>query len=1596
MISSSEPADGRRSWLDAGDFQKTLERFDSMSTNGSVGDIAIIGMAGRFPGAKNVAEFWQNLKNGVESISFFSAEQLGSLGVDSALLNNPNYVRAGGVLEGIDMFDASFFGVSAREAEIMDPQQRLFLECAWEALENAGYNSERFNGTIGVYAGAGTNYYLLNNLYGNRHFLETHEPFETLILNDKDFLATRVAYKLNLTGPAVTIQTACSTSLVAVHAACQNLLDYQCDMALAGGVRIDPHLANGYLYREGMILAPDGHCRAFDAKAGGTVRGNAVGVVALKRFADALADGDFIYALIKGSAVNNDGSTKVGYTAPSVVGQAAVVAMAQAMSGIDPETISYIEAHGTGTLLGDPIEIAGLTQAFRAKTQKKGFCAIGSLKTNVGHTDAAAGAAGLIKTIQALRHKLIPPSLNFTKANPEIDFEHSPFYVNSTLCEWGTKGVPRRAGVSSFGIGGTNAHAVIEEAPPVDAPGPSRPWQLLVLSAKTKSALEAASRNLSEHLEQHPDLELADVAFTLQVGRKAFNHRRALVCQNLNEAAKALRSVDSKSVVTSDQEIKDRTIVFMFPGQGSQYLNMGRELYDTESTFREQLDNCADLLAPKLGMDLRVTLFPTKDYAEEASRRLNRTLVAQPALFAVEYALARLLMSWGVRPRAMIGHSVGEYVAACLAGVFSVEDGLTLIAARGRLMDRLPEGTMLAVALSIDEVKPLLNDVIALAAHNGPQLCVLSGQEEELQQVEGRLREMGIGCRRLHTSHAFHSPMMEPVLQPFTEEVRKIKLRPSTIPFLSNVSGSWITSAAATDPNYWAKQLRRTVRFSEGLKELLQQPDGIFIEVGPGQALSSAAKLHGIKTGGHIVLPSMKRSQDSQSDLPPLLGLLGRLWLTGVKVDWSAFYSNENRRRSALPTYPFERQRYWVDPQGQLRTDKMRSLPPSKKSDMAGWFYLPSWKRTAAKTFDASALKSSESSWLVFLDECGVGAQLAMRLEQSGQDVISVRAGGQFCKITRNVYAIDPQKGDDYHTLLRELHQSNKQLRKVVHFWSVTENTRTLASLERLEQRQDLGLFSLLFLAQAFGQQQITSPVDILVVSNHIHEITGDETLGPEKSTVLGACKIIPLEYSNMSCTSVDIVTADSEPLLAPKLIDALLAETMANATDNVVAYRGTHRWVQCFEPVRLDKAGDLTARLRDGGVYLITGGLGGIGLAIAEDLAITAGAKLILISRSSFPEREQWESWIRTHDERDPISIKIRRLHSFEAAGAEVLVLRADVASLDQMQNALLHATREFGRIHGVIHAAGIADYAGIIDRRSREMTESVLAPKVIGTLVLDELLRTTKLDFFVMCSSLSSILYRGKFGQVGYCAANEFLDAFAGYKLLRDKTFTVSINWCDWQEVGMAVDSRKRWAEMHGIIEDSDTYREALSLREGLAPSEGAEVFRRILGAGYSRIAVSTSDLFPSIEHDTESLTPAFIRDFEKAIPLERNHRPPELGTVYVAPRNKTEQTLAQVWQELLGYNQIGIHDNFFHLGGHSLMATQLLSRIVEAFGINVPLRTMFDWPTVAEMAALITQMRQAIDADRAQMLSEVESLSDDEAQLRMGGINSTITKK
>ncbi len=909
-------------------------------TFNSLEGIAIIGMSGRFPGAKNVEEFWYNLRDGLESISFFSQEELESAGISKEVVGNPQYVKANAVLENIELFDAKFFGLNPKEAQITDPQHRLLLECAWEGLEQAGYDPETYKGSIGVYAGAGGfNSYFLNNLYPNSDLRQSIGDYQMIIANDKDFLSTRISYKLNLTGPSFTVQTGCSTSLVAICIACQNLLSYECDMALAGGVSIRVPQKTGYFYQEGMIASPDGHCRAFDAKAKGTVGGNGVGIVVLKRLSDAIGDGDYIHAVIKGSAINNDGSNKIGYTAPSVDGQAQVIAQALANAGVDPETITYIEAHGTGTPLGDPIEIAALTQVFSAYTQNKGFCAIGSLKTNMGHLDTAAGVTGLIKTVQALKHQMLPPSLHFELPNPEIDFANSPFYVNTTPDVWKTNGTPRRAGVSSFGIGGTNAHVIMEEAPFVETPTASldsRPWQLLVLSAKTSSALDTATANLVKYFQQHSELNLPDVAYTLGVGRRGFDHRRILVCRDLQDAVNALLTKEAKRVFTNDQESQSPPVVFMFSGQGSQYVNMALELYQVEPTFREQIDQCSELLKPHLGLDLRDILYPNPERVEEAARQLEQTALAQPALFAIEYTLAQVWMSWGVHPMAMIGHSIGEYVAACLAGVFSLEDALFLVATRGKLMQQLPSGSMLAVPLPEQQVQSLLDvetfhgTSLQIAAINGPSQCVVSGVTEAVNALLLMLREQGVECRPLHTSHAFHSVMMEPMLELFTLAVKKVNLKPPNIPYLSNVSGTWITADEATNPSYWAKHLRSCVSFADGLQQLLKQPDRILLEIGPGRTLSTFAKQHLDQADRELVLCSLRHPKDKQSDIAFLLTTLGKLWLTGVKVDWSGFYTHERRHRIPLPTYAFERQRYWIDPPG---IDQPMPLPSLENTE---------------------------------------------------------------------------------------------------------------------------------------------------------------------------------------------------------------------------------------------------------------------------------------------------------------------------------------------------------------------------------------------------------------------------------------------------------------------------------------------------------------------------------------------------------------------------------------------------------------------------------------------------------------------------------------
>lgn len=885
-----------------------------------VGGVAIVGMAGRFPGASNIHEFWKNLQSGMESISHFTDEELESSFVEPvSLRNNPHYVKARGVLEGAETFDAAFFGISPREAELMDPQQRVFLETAWEALETAGYDAPSYPGLIGVFAGMTNNTYA-PAILGSRR--ETDDPagaLQTMMGNEKDYLATKVSYKLNLRGPSLNFQTACSTSLVAVCQAFQSLLSYQCDMALAGGVSVSCPQKRGYVYYEGAIVSPDGHCRAFDAAAQGTVFSNGVGLVVLKRLQDALQDGDQIYAVIKGAAVNNDGAERASFAAPGVNGQSEVIAMAQALAGIDPETISYVEAHGTATALGDPIEIAALTQAFRLGTDQVGFCALGSVKTNIGHLDAASGVAGLIKTALALYHRQLPPSLHFTQPNPRIEFANSPFYVNTELKDWPADQTPRRAGVSSFGSGGTNAHVVLEEAPPRESTGTAPKEQLLVFSAKTPSALEQLTARLADHLTTHPQLNWADIAYTLQTGRRAFPHRRMLVCGDTAEAGSVLQTLEPKRVISNDHTPGEPAVAFMFPGQGTQYVNMGHALYQTEGVFSTEVTKCAEVLTPHLGLDIRSLLYPAPEQTQFAAQQLDQTSITQPVLFVSEYAIAQVWKQWGLTPQAMIGHSLGEYVAACVSGVLSRDDALLLLAGRARLMQSLPPGAMLAVRLPVAEAEARLGKKLSIAAINSPTLTVVSGPLEEMQIFQDELAATQITYRRLATSHAFHSQMLDSILLSFRELLQRVKFNPPQIPWVSCVTGNWITATQAMDPDYWVQQLRQPVRFADGLHTLTQERNFTLLEVGPGHTLSTLARQQVRRSGEQLILSSLSAEQEAPSERGAMLSTLGRLWLLGAAVNWSELHSGQRRQRVALPTYPFERKRFWFTPR-QLAT----------------------------------------------------------------------------------------------------------------------------------------------------------------------------------------------------------------------------------------------------------------------------------------------------------------------------------------------------------------------------------------------------------------------------------------------------------------------------------------------------------------------------------------------------------------------------------------------------------------------------------------------------------------------------------------------------
>jgi amino acid adenylation domain-containing protein len=1516
--------------------------------------VAVIGLAGRFPRAGEVEAWWQALCRGEELIRFFSDEELTVAGVPESLRGADSYVPARAVLDEVELFDAAFFGFTPREAELMDPQHRLFLEGAVAALENAGIDPGRFPGLIGVYAGCGLSTYMLQ-LLRRPELTAQAGPLQLLIGSDKDFLPTRVSYKLDLRGPSVNVQTACSTSLVAVHMACRSLLAQECDVALAGGASVGAPRVGGYRYTAQGILSPDGHCRPFDARGAGTVAGEGVGIVVLKRLEEALRDGDPIRAVIRGTAINNDGADKVGYTAPSVGAQAEAIALAQAVAGVEPPSIGYVEAHGTATSLGDPIEVEALNQVFGSGDFHPGSCALGSVKSNMGHLDAAAGVAGLMKAVLALEHGQIPPCLHYRTPNPEIDFAAGPFYVPTALTPWPRGERPRRAGVSSFGIGGTNAHAVLEEAPAVAVSDAGRRWQVLPVSAKTEAALAAACGNLAAHLERHPDRALADVAWTLQVGRTVHARRAAVVGRDTAGAVRGLREESGglRGLVRGGRSVP---VVFLYPGQGTQYPGMGRALYESEPVYREAVDGCCAVLVEPLGLELRALLYPAAGEEAAAAEALTRTALTQAALFVTEYALSELLAEWGIRPVAMLGHSIGELVAACVSGVLARDEALRLVAARGRLMEAAPAGVMVSVPLSAEAAKGYEGEGVWLAVVNGPAACVLSCTPEAIRALEARLAADGVVHRRLKTSHAFHCALLAGAAEPLTEAARGLGAGPVGVAYLSNVSGDWITEREVQDPAYWSRQMLSAVQFAAGVQALrARHPEAVLLEVGPGQVLGQL-----VRGAAPAEAPAPVRTLGGPKDPGEadewLARALAGLWCAGVEVDWARAVRHERRLKVPLPSYPFQRQRYWVEA-GRQAPGEAPARGLHKHPDIARWFYAPTW-RPSAVARDA-ARSGIRGRWLVLADARGPGANLADGLQALGAEVVRAVPGERFARRGDAHFAVPPGAAGGFDELFEALVSRQWLPDVVVHAWGLDTGA---AGAARGCDAADRSLYSLLYLVQALARHGGEAKVHIEVVTQDVLDAPRSARLRVDAAGVTGLCRVIPQEYPSLTCRLVDVGSVGAR---GDGTMQQLLGELGMPPADLEVAYRGTQRWLRDYQPIALGAPRDVLSFGRHGGVYLVTGGLGKVGLAVSRMLAAALAAKLILTSRSGLPDPATWDDPSAPWRADPRIADQVARVRQIEALGGEVMVARVDVTDGAAMRGLVQSVEGCWGPIEGVVHAAMSGAESGFcpLERLDRATFEAQVAPKLRGARVLSEVLAGRDLSFCVLASSLSSVL--GGLGHGAYASANACLDGFAARSLDEGGLPWVSVNWDGWR------------------FEEDAPFAGSATARLAMTAAEGVETFRRIAAVvGLSRIVVSTAPLADRIRQwITPGSAPREVAEAESAAPSR--YERPDLAQDYVAPYDKVETRLAEMWQRVLGIDSVGVHDDFLDLGGHSLLALQLVSQLNAELGLKLQMTDLFEYPTVARLAGYVRGLEGAHQPDDlSELLDVLEQLSDEES--------------
>jgi len=1485
--------------------------------------IAIVGMAGRFPGAPSVVELWSLVRDGRRGIRELGDEELRAAGVAPEQLKDPRYVRARGVLDDVAGFDAELFGMSPREAAFTDPQHRLFLECALEALENAAIDPSGDDRRVGVFGGVSSSSYFLHQVLAGADPLRAGgDGIDRLRLgslgSDKDFFTTRVSYRLDLRGPSVSVQTACSSSAVAVHLAAQSLLVHGCDVALAGGASVYvPHFT-GYLAQAGGVLSRDGHCRPFDADASGTVPGSGAGVVVLRRLEDALADGDPVRAVILGSGLCNDGALKVGYGAPGVEGQAEAIAEALAVAAVPAGSVGYVEAHGTGTRLGDPIEIAALRSAFGASEEAHfAPCALGAIKANIGHLDAAAGIAGLIKTVLALEHRTIPPQPEFEALNPEIDLGER-FTVPEAARPWRKGPAPRRAGVSSFGIGGSNVHLLLEEAPERAArPVPETPGapELLVLSARSPEALaargEAIAGALDEPAAGKPWHRLEDVCRTLREGRRAMDARQAVVASCAKDATARLRAPGALVAATPV-----RRVVFLLPGQGAQRPGMARGLLAIDRAFCERLRGMCERLAPGLGFD-PWSLY-TGEAGDQADTGIDETWIAQPLLFALEVALGRRWMEQGVEPAALLGHSLGELSAACLAGVFSEEDGLDLVVARGAILRAQPRGSMLAVRAGADALEARLAeraDGVVVAARNGPAATTLAGPRDAIEALARELAGAGLAVRRLATSHAFHSPLVDGAVEPFVERVAGVELRPPQRTVLSSRTGAPLSAAEATDPAYWGRQLRDPVLFAPGLTGLDPDEGTAFLELGPPGSLAPLVREVAPSSPRLACLSQPGRGADDgdgNADARAWLAATGRLWAGGMAVELDPFgTASRGRRIGGLPTYPFQRTHHWVEPTRDLVQGR-RAAQPVAEAVPRGRVWLPSWRRRPAAFSQRAA-----GDWRIVAGVAAFG--IARRLERALEE-----RGGR-------VELAGPD--DDAAGWLERIDRRDGPARLVhlaIETHAVGEGRDALATPR--EGFASVGA-SAAALARFAPDSRDGRPDEVVVVTSGLAEVRDGEPVDPARATLLGVVRVAAQELAGVRARLVDV---DLEG--GADAAERLLPELLCEGSEDVVALRGAHRWVEHVEAVDLPEA----EAIRSGSLVVLLGGLGRMGRAMASWLVRERDARVVLASRNA-PESVPGT----TRGAADPRLAELAELGGHAAA---LEVHRVDVTDGDALARFLDDVASRLGPIDLVFHLAN-APARTPLDRTDSEALIAPLAAKVLGTLALERALARHAPQAVVLSSSLASLL--GGPGTASYTAANAFLDAFATAR----RGPWRSISWDVWSE-GRAV--------------------------AGLEVDGAMQCLERVLAApALHHVYVSARDLDGRRAEVSERVRAGTVAVGGEAGYVERAPRP-ALAAPYVAPRNEIEEALSGIWAEVLGLETVGVDDPFFDLGGDSLLATMLLSKVTQRFALDIPVDRFFEAPTVAQAAAVLVEEleRSASDGELGALLAEMEDLSDEEA--------------